>query len=95
MLEKEVFSSPVFKSWKQYLIILVKIDFSRATPKATNSKKQNQALRKKLLTVLAYPTVVMLNAEEQELGRKTGYFPGSEASSYVELTRNPALETMR
>ena len=87
VLDKDVFASPAFAAWAQSHVVLVRVDFPRAVAQSDATKKQNLALRTKYLTSLAYPTVVMLAADEHELGRKVGYIPGSGPEAYVEFLK--------
>ena len=87
ILDKEVFASPGFMAWADAHAVLVRVDFPRAVSQSDETKKQNLALRTKYLTSLAYPTVVMLAADEHELGRKVGYIPGSGPEAYVEFLK--------
>jgi protein disulfide-isomerase len=71
-LEKEVLATPLFQEWAKKNVVLLKVDFLRKTPQDPAQKKQNAALISKY-KISGYPTVLILDAEGKELGRKPGY----------------------
>ena len=51
-------------------------------PLAADLKQQNEALAQKF-NVHGYPTLLVLDVDEKELGRTSGYNPGSGPSAVI------------
>ncbi|MDZ4121088.1 MAG: thioredoxin family protein [Candidatus Cloacimonadaceae bacterium] len=79
-LDKEVFSQPEFNNYAKESLILLKLDFPRSLPQSAELKTQNQSLQSKY-GVRGYPTIVLIDHNEKEIGR-TGYQQGG-AVKYV------------
>lgn len=73
-LKKEVFNQPEFKSWADDNVILLELDFPQRVEQSEQLKAQNEALAKKY-SIEGFPTVLIVNAEGEELAR-AGYKPG-------------------
>ncbi len=80
-LQKEVFRTPEFSAWADKNVILVELDYPRATAQSEEIKKQNAGLQQ-AFGIQGYPTVWLVNADVkdgkpnfQQLG-KTGYVAG-------------------
>lgn len=83
-LEKEVLSTKAFKSFAEANLILFKADYLQGKKMRASLQKQNDALKRRL-GVRGFPTVFLLNAEEEQLG-KTGYRPGG-GEAYVNMLK--------
>jgi protein disulfide-isomerase len=75
-LDKEVFTQQAFKDFADANYILVTVDFPQRTQLPDALKQQNDALGKQF-SIDGYPTLIVLDADGKELGRQTGYDPGS------------------
>ncbi|MEP6672336.1 MAG: thioredoxin family protein [Chthoniobacter sp.] len=82
VLHKEVFSTAKFKDWAKQNAILVEVDFPRKKQLSKKLQAQNEELKGKF-PFNGYPTIVVLDADGNELGRKTGYHPGSGPDAYL------------
>ncbi len=80
-LDKEVFSQAEFKAYAKDNLVLFLADFPSQKPQSEIVKKQNDKLSEQYAPQ-GFPTVLLVDAEGQELGR-TGYQPGG-AAAYVE-----------
>ena len=76
MLEQEVMSTPDFRQFAANNYILVTLDFPRTFPLPQNVQQQNDSLAQKY-HVGGYPTLVVIDSDEKELGRHSGYDPGT------------------
>ena len=81
-LDKEVFSTPKFKSWAKDKVVLVKVDFPHNARQTAKIKEQNEGLKKKY-PFGGYPTVIVVDPEGKQLAKKTGYKPGSGPADYI------------
>jgi thioredoxin-related protein len=82
LLDKEVFTKPVFKDFADKNYIQVTIDFPRQTPLPDDLKQQNDTLGRQF-QIEGYPTLIVLNADGKELGREVGYDPGSGPDAVI------------
>lgn len=73
-LDREIFSTPEFKNYAEQNVVLLKLDFPKRTPIAANVKAQNERLASQF-GIRGYPTVIILNASGQQIG-KMGYMDG-------------------
>ena len=87
-LDKEVFSTPKFKSWAKDNAILVKVDFPKSVKQSEKVKTQNKDLKTKF-PFNGYPTVVVIDPEGKVLARKSGYHPGSGPATYLSELKVP------
>ncbi len=83
MLDQEVLSRSDFRQFAEANYITVTLDFPHETPIAPEVKQQNQELAQKF-SVTGYPTLLVLNSDEKELGRLSGYNPGSGPSAVID-----------
>ncbi|MEI7651853.1 MAG: thioredoxin family protein [Verrucomicrobiota bacterium] len=82
MLHKEVFDKPEFEKFaKDY--ILVELDFPHSKPLSAAKKAKNAEAQAKF-DVHGFPTVIILSATGEELGRQTGYTPKSGPKVYLD-----------
>lgn len=80
-LDQEVFASPEFAAFARDYV-LVRLDFPRRKPQSADLKTQNAALREKH-RIEAFPTVLILNAGGEPLGRLSGFAGGSAPADYL------------
>ena len=81
LLDQEVFSTEAFKTFAAEHFVLFKADFPRNKPQPDAVKEQNRQLAE-TYGIPGFPTILLLNAEGEEVGR-TGYRPGG-AEAYIE-----------
>lgn len=67
-LKKDVFETPEFKSWAADNVVLVEVDFPRARKLPMDQRAKNEELKNKY-DINAYPTVVLLDENGNEVGR--------------------------
>jgi protein disulfide-isomerase len=79
-LDKEVFSQKAFADYAKENLVLFMADYPQAKQQSTEIKKQNGELAMKY-GIQGYPTVLLLDAKGEVIGR-TGYQPGG-AEKYV------------
>lgn len=84
-LDKEVFSTPEFKSYAEKNLVLVELDFPQNKPQTAEVKKQNAELQQKY-GIQGYPTIVVLNSKGKKVG-ELGYMPGGPAAFIGELKK--------
>jgi len=73
-LDKEVFSTPEFKSYAKEHLVLVELDFPQRKPQTNKIKQQNEKLQSEF-GIKGYPTIIVLNAEGKKVG-ELGYMEG-------------------
>jgi len=73
-LVNEVFSKAEFEAYAKENLILLKLDFPRSIPQSAELKQQNQSLQKKF-GITGYPTIILIDQNEKEIGR-SGYQQG-------------------
>lgn len=73
-LKKEIFDTPIFKSWAAKNVVLLELDFPRPNLQPEWIKQQNNQLRSRY-EITSYPTVLILNAEGDVMGSQ-GYMRG-------------------
>jgi thioredoxin-related protein len=93
ILDKDVFASPQFEAWANEHVILVRVDSPKSIEQSAELKKQNAELKKKYMEGRrgGYPTVVITDADGNEIGRRAGYSPGSGADAYLTILKQVAL----
>jgi thioredoxin-related protein len=79
-LDKEVFSTDVFKKYAAENLVLLLVDFPRSKPQSAEIKKQNNDLAEKF-GIQGFPTILLLDAEGKLLER-TSYLAGG-GENYV------------
>lgn len=77
-LKREVFEAPEFNEWSQHRFVLLELDSPRATPQPAEIASQVRNLRQQY-GVESFPTVLILDADGQELGRLNGQPRGFSA----------------
>jgi protein disulfide-isomerase len=82
LLDKEVFTSPSFQSFADKNFVLVTVDFPHGTDLPADVKKQNAALGQKF-GIDGFPTLIVVDPDGKELGRQTGYDPGSGPDAVI------------
>tara|TARA_Y100001934_G_C12163093_1_gene682917 strand:- start:73 stop:558 length:486 start_codon:yes stop_codon:yes gene_type:complete len=80
-LESEVFASDAFRDAMADTFVFLKLDFPRKIQQTPEIKKQNKRLMREY-PVRGFPTVILLNSKNQQIG-STGYKRGGGAA-YVE-----------
>ncbi len=84
-LDKEIFDKPAFKTFAKDTLVLVKVDFPRATPISDKIKKQNAKLEQKF-GIEGYPTLFILDAEGKQVW-KGGYMEGGP-DAFIKATKS-------
>ena len=82
LLDKEVFATSTFKDFAEKNYVLVTVDFPQQKELPGDLKQQNAALGKQF-NIDGYPTLIVLDPDGKELGRETGYNPGSGADAVI------------
>ena len=82
LLDKEVLDTKDFKEFADKNYIQVTVDFPQQKQLPENVKQQNDALGQKF-KIEGYPTLIVLDADGKELGRQTGYNPGSGPDAVI------------
>jgi protein disulfide-isomerase len=72
---KDVFEQPAFADFAKDKLVLVKLDFPRSKPQASEIKERNQQLAAQY-KVQGFPTVILLGPDGKELAREVGYKGG-------------------
>jgi thioredoxin-related protein len=87
LLDKEVFSQADFQDFVKSHFVAVTVDFPHGTALPDNIKQQNDKLQSQY-GIQGFPTLIVVNASGKELGRMTGYQPGSGPKAVIaELSR--------
>ncbi len=84
--DKEVFSTPQFKTYAQNNLILVKLDFPQQKPQSVEEKSQNAQLQRQF-GVHEFPTLMLLSSDEKELFRQGGYSEGGPEPFIAQLRK--------
>ena len=87
LMEKEIFSQPVFAEYAKKNLVLVRLDFPRAKPLSAEVRAQNQTLAQKF-GIRGFPSIVMLNGEGKPLAL-LGYVRGGPEAFIKELQQVP------
>jgi thioredoxin-related protein len=85
-LNADILSKPAFKDYATKNLVLVEVDFPRAKPQTTDTRKQNQELAEKY-GIQGFPTIVVLNGAGQKVWQYEGYFPGGPDAFIAELEK--------
>lgn len=80
-IDKDVFSKPGFRTYAKKNLVLVKVDFPERKKLSEAVQKQNNELQKKY-GVEGFPTLVLLDSDGKEIGRKVGYVEGGPQGVY-------------
>jgi len=86
-LDAEVFNQPEFQDYAKNKLVLLTVDFPRAKPLASETRRQNQELAQKY-NIEGFPTVVVLNSEGKQVG-ELGYQAGGASAFVNELKKIP------
>lgn len=73
--DEEVFADKRFKLWASNSVVLVKLDYPRKKKIRASLLKRNRALAEQY-GVTGYPTVLLVNPEDETVIRKWGYYKG-------------------
>ncbi|MBI5691289.1 MAG: thioredoxin family protein [Verrucomicrobia bacterium] len=84
-LKNEVFNTQEFKTYAAKNLILLEVDFPRNKPQSAELKKSNQELQKKY-GIQGYPTLIVLNADQKQIG-ELGYMPGGPKAFIAALEK--------
>ena len=76
LLDQEVFPTTAFRSFARGNFVCVTLDFPRTTQLPPDLAKQNNDLQGKY-KVGGFPCLIIVDSTGKELGRATGYNPGS------------------
>jgi protein disulfide-isomerase len=82
LLDKEVLAQSSFKDFADKNYILVTIDFPQQKQLPDDLKAQNDGLQKQF-HVDGFPTLIVIDAAGNELGREVGYGPGSGPDAVI------------
>ena len=84
-LDKEVFSTPEFKTYAKDKLVLVEADFPMGKPQNDKIKEQNEKLQEKF-SVEGFPTVVVLDSKGKKVGQ-LGYMEGGPKAFIAALEK--------
>jgi thioredoxin-related protein len=84
-LDKEVFSTPEFKTYAKENLVLVELDFPQQKPQTAKIKQQNEKLQEEF-KIKGYPTVIVLNSEGKKVG-ELGYMEGGPKAFIAALEK--------
>jgi thioredoxin-related protein len=73
--DAEVFSTDSFAAYAQAKLVLLRLDFPHNIQQSENLKINNNNIANHF-NINAFPTLLLLNSDGQELGREVGYVPG-------------------
>jgi protein disulfide-isomerase len=82
-LDREVLSSRAFQTYSVSRFVFVVVDFPHDTPLLDDVRQQNDMLKDKY-GINGYPTLIVTDANGKELGRTSGYNPGSGSQAVIE-----------
>jgi len=86
LLDEQVFPTPAFRAFARSNFVCVTLDYPHQIELSPALKKQNQELKQKF-KIDGFPTLLIVDTEGKELGRATGYNPGSGPDHVIsELT---------
>jgi protein disulfide-isomerase len=84
-LNKEVFSQQEFQTFAARNLVMVEVDFPKRKTQSPAQQKTNRELAQRF-GIRGYPTLVLLNAQGQEIAR-TGYRPGGPKPFVAEIAK--------
>ncbi len=71
-LKNDVFETSEFKRWARDNVILLELDYPKYSSQPPNIKQQNEELKSRY-GINGYPTVLLLSAEGDRIGKRLGY----------------------
>ncbi len=84
-LDKEVFSTPAFKSYAKGNLVLVEVDFPHGKRQTKKLQEQNDKLKTEH-GVTGFPTIMVLNSDGTKVGQ-LGYMEGGPKAFIAELDK--------
>lgn len=85
--KQEVLATVAFSQYAEANLILLEVEFQRNSVLSPAQKKANQDLRERF-NQRAFPTIILLNSNGEELGRHQGYTPGREPGRFLTMLRD-------
>jgi len=82
-MKKDSLNTPMFKRYAKKNLVLLEVDFPKGKRQSEDLKEQNQKLKQKYGQT-SYPTFVLIDNEEKELGRQKGSVDGGP-SAFIKL----------
>jgi thioredoxin-related protein len=82
--DRDVLSTDKFAGYAKSKLVLVKLDYPRHKEQDAALKQSNEQLSKRF-GVDGFPTFVLLNSADRELGRQVGYLKGGPDAFIAEL----------
>jgi protein disulfide-isomerase len=82
--DKEVLNTPEFQEYAAKNVVLVLLDYPRATVQSDDLKKANAALKDQY-QIEGFPTLVVLDKDGKEIGRQVGYSEGGPKAFIAKL----------
>jgi thiol-disulfide isomerase/thioredoxin len=74
-LHREVLATPEFENWARDRFVLLELDYPKRTPLSPELAQQNQELLADY-SVRRFPTVLVLSAQGEVVGKSNGYLGG-------------------
>jgi len=81
-LDEEVFSKKEFIDFAEKHLVLVKADFPSQKQLPEEIKIQNTALQQRF-DITGFPTIVLLNSNEELIDTMVGFDPNSDVATYI------------
>jgi thioredoxin-related protein len=82
LLDKEVFTDSSFKNFASKNFLSVTVDFPHGTKLSDALTQQNDQLQQQF-KIDGFPTLIVVDPDGKELGRMTGYDPGSGPKAVI------------
>jgi thioredoxin-related protein len=81
-LDKEALDTPAFKSFANENFLCVTVDFPNGKELPSKVANQNHDLKEQF-QITTFPTLIVVDTDGKELGRSTGYNPGSGPQAVI------------
>jgi thioredoxin-related protein len=81
-LDQEVLNTSAFQNYSASKFVFVTLDFPRGFSLPESVKQQNESLSHKY-NVTGFPTLLIADVDGKELGRTSGYTPGSGPNAVI------------